>query len=541
MTLFGVVNSVLSVVFVVDVITDSIGTPMDAYFPLSADIPTKYEPCANSLTNPYCTYDLAMTALSSQLITHTPYTIGGVTFQSPNGTLGLPYQALAHFARNVSDTKYEDEYRQYCLPVLSPQIITCKELAVNQSSAMTVPVDTVQYRFADVSLQLNNQNITEDAYLIILDSQENLGNGSYLRVNDEDCGTMTIAQLPNQQNITIVTATANQGQGYAALLYELMNDATPPDTFTDKQGDFKYVAACTIPSLQGQTQYSSWKMVNFNLEGGILRANVSDQACASSRGPDFSGFADLRYALQGAASILSGTDGYTKLINLNEELGEGTPVFSSLNRLEAALNKIYHIVQTSWSQTQYKDAMLSTEVQQNPITMWKYSHLLVIRIAWTPTTWISLGIALGIALMSVFTFARWFRATGCIPSDEETWNLLRPIDLMAYALAAYQDLGELLNMPSQRKAQLKAKPGRILRDHPVGEGTESLLGLVKSASPKTPRTVSGSTTHSVPSSGATAYEPLLSTGSPELPAKDPRRGLRFLGDHDEEDSPSRRR
>ena len=514
MTLFGVVNSVLSVVFVVDTITASKGTLMNAYFPLSADIPTdpSDDPCANSLPNPQCTYDLAMTALSSELVTFTPYTIGGVTFMSPNGTLGLPYQALAHFARNVSDTMFEDEYRQYCLPVLSPNIITCEEMAVNQSSAMTEPNDSVpysvQYYAVVMQNQLDDTALHNDAYLIGQNYQQ--VPSSPIRVNDQGRGTMTVVQSSSDQNVTLVTATANQGGGYAKLLYEMMNDSPPPESFTDNQGDFKYVAACTIPSLQdqNQNQHSSWQLVDFRLEGGVLKANVTGQTCPTSRWAGFSGFADLRYALQASASILSGTDGYTKLLNQNSESGRGSPIFSDLNELEAALNKIYHIVQTSWSQTKYREAMASDLVQKYPIQMWTFPHLLVIRISWTPSTWIGLGVAVAIALMSLVTAARWLRATGAIAASEEAWNLLRPIDLMAYALANYGELGERLNSPAQRRAEVRNKKARALRDVSYGEGTGGLLELVRSSagsSPWTPRS-------DVPSSGVTAFSPLLSEG-----------------------------
>lgn len=53
------------------------------------------------------------------------YTIAGVVFEPPNGTLGLPYWALRHFSDSVESTTFEEEYRQYCLPVLDPHIITC--------------------------------------------------------------------------------------------------------------------------------------------------------------------------------------------------------------------------------------------------------------------------------------------------------------------------------------------------------------------------------------------------------------------------------
>jgi hypothetical protein len=83
------VSTVLSTIFVLGVVRPTTGTLMDAVsIQLSADVPKRYDDCATRITEGTCTYDLAATALSSELITHTPFTMGGVTFQAPNGTYG---------------------------------------------------------------------------------------------------------------------------------------------------------------------------------------------------------------------------------------------------------------------------------------------------------------------------------------------------------------------------------------------------------------------------------------------------------------------
>ncbi|KAL2045477.1 hypothetical protein N7G274_001905 [Stereocaulon virgatum] len=74
--------------------------------------------CGQYLTAANCTYDLAASALSSQLITHTPYSVANVTFASPNGTRGEPYGILNGFARQARNSTFRGERAEHCLPVL---------------------------------------------------------------------------------------------------------------------------------------------------------------------------------------------------------------------------------------------------------------------------------------------------------------------------------------------------------------------------------------------------------------------------------------
>ena len=62
---------------------------------------------------------------------------GGVQFEPPNGTMGLPYWALEHFSKQVESSGFEEEYRSYCLPVLDPNIISCKEEPFDQQLGRT--------------------------------------------------------------------------------------------------------------------------------------------------------------------------------------------------------------------------------------------------------------------------------------------------------------------------------------------------------------------------------------------------------------------
>lgn len=82
--------------------------------------------------------------------------------------------------------------------------------------------------------------------------------------------------------------------------------------------DYHFVARCTLDFIQFQDNYhSSWRNVDFTLHNGVLSANVTDERCSNARGEDAgSGFRDLQFYLEGAGSVLSSSDGYSKLFNL---------------------------------------------------------------------------------------------------------------------------------------------------------------------------------------------------------------------------------
>src|ERR1700761_6620102 len=107
--MFGFINSVLSVIFVIELITSEHGIQSPVPIPLGVDIPWEWDgkvvdPCSQSIGQPNCAYDLAITSYSSQLITYSEYTVGGyfgpllcpmvgadisqggVTFEPLNGT-----------------------------------------------------------------------------------------------------------------------------------------------------------------------------------------------------------------------------------------------------------------------------------------------------------------------------------------------------------------------------------------------------------------------------------------------------------------------
>jgi hypothetical protein len=97
-------------------------------------------------------------------------------------------------------------------------------------------------------------------------------------------------------------------------------------------------------------QHSSWRQVDFTLKNGVLRSNVTEERCPNPRAP-ISGYSDIFFALEGTASILSSSDGYSKLFNENVERGaasggSGTSIFEGMSHLDATVNKLYHLTQT---------------------------------------------------------------------------------------------------------------------------------------------------------------------------------------------------
>lgn len=94
-----------------------------------------------------------------------------------------------------------------------------------------------------------------------------------------------------------------------------------------------------------------------------------------------------------------------------------------------------------------------------------YPHLYVIRISWTPTTYIGLALSVLITLNAYILFGRWVRATHRFGYESDTWNLLRPVDLMAYALT-WRDTMPDLRTPEQRRMAMRGETETLLREHP---------------------------------------------------------------------------
>ena len=162
------------------------------------------------------------------------------------------------------------------------------------------------------------------------------------------------------------------------------------------------------------------------------------------------------------------------MFNNYPNLGHGTPIFDEMSQLDSIMNQIYHVVQTSWSQSAYEYAMKDPAIYDTPVIMTVYPHLYVIRLSWTPTTWIGLALALLIAINACVLAVRWARATFRFGLDA-SWNLLTPVDLMAYTLAAYEDLIHDLNTVENRRMAMRGTTSTTLRERPIWEGTGELV------------------------------------------------------------------
>lgn len=150
-----------------------------------------------------------------------------------------------------------------------------------------------------------------------------------------------------------------------------------------------------------------------------------------------------------------------------------------MSRFDAIVNQIYAIIQTSWSQQAHYYAMKNDTIRQEPVQMTVYPHLYVIRINWTPTTYIGLVLAILITLNAYVLAARWARATYRFGFEGDTWDLLRPVDLMAYSLAAYKDLIHDLNTVEHRRMAMQGKTTTVLREYPLWEGIEGLVSSMR--------------------------------------------------------------
>jgi hypothetical protein len=266
----------------------------------------------------------------------------------------------------------------------------------------------------------------------------------------------------------------NPQTGYGTLLYHMAYgfDKEPDQSDVPQNRSYTFVAKCEFPSIVTESSgHSSWREVDFTHKNGLLKANVTEERCPNSRGPYLSGYGGLYIALEGAASVLASSDGYSKLFNENVEDGStnggaGSSIFGGMSRLDATVNKIYHLVQTSYTESVYEHAVKMPNVSAYPIIMTNYPHLYVISIKWTPTTYIGLALSILITLNAYLLFGRWIRATYRFGFDEETWNLLRPVDLMAYSLAAWQDLVRDLQTVEQRRVAMRSETQTILREYP---------------------------------------------------------------------------
>ena len=219
---------------------------------------------------------------------------GGVTFEPPNGTMGLPYWALMHFTKQVESSPFEDEYRSYCLPVLDPNVISCKEVPFDEARGRT---NSSLVRYLPFH---KNQGKDAEMYKIWIPVNASAENVKY-RTSDQGFGTMLVRMYPEiiHNNITVITAVDSVAPlpneafhaGYASLLYYLMYGVWPDASIKPNNGPFHFVAKCEFESIKWRDNYrSSWRKVDFVMKNGVSRANVTEERCPNPRGKNLDHF-----------------------------------------------------------------------------------------------------------------------------------------------------------------------------------------------------------------------------------------------------------
>jgi hypothetical protein len=255
---------VLSIIFVLEAVQLPQRITKITSAELSSNVVSLPDICSQYLTAANCTYDLAASALSSQLITHTPYSVANVTFASPNGTRGIPHGILNEFARQARDSIFGDERAEYCLPVLDSKQFTC-----NQDSSNT-RVEYTDEAILASGLPIYNTTIDLGA----------INSSSFIR-QDVQNATMTVAQGVSAPHDTILTASGRYADVLSQLAYGT-NATSATNILT---------MVCTLNTS------SSWQWVSFTLTNGIISAAATGASCDDEPNSRHTGFFNLWYAI----------------------------------------------------------------------------------------------------------------------------------------------------------------------------------------------------------------------------------------------------
>ncbi|KAL9105661.1 MAG: hypothetical protein Q9227_009210 [Pyrenula ochraceoflavens] len=450
---FSTVSWVLSIVFVLDVRIANNSQVSNINVTLGINVPMLPDACRSSLTAANCTYDLATSAITSQLITHTPFTFANITFSGPTGTQGLPIGALEHFASHASSSQFGTEKSKYCLPVMRPKLVSCTPVH-DGSRAKYIYVTSRNDTYLQAKL---------DTYEIII-NPGNEHNQTYV-VTSSKGGVMAVSRSkrPEDTPLTVVTGS---GQ-YADLLSKL--SVGQPITFTkDSYNETQFTLLCDAP--YDATIYQ-WNWVTFSLDGGVMTAMPTKDICQQKTDPIPVGWLD--FALEGATSINNVGDGYSKLIN-TDFLSQNGPDFDrmkafDMSPLEYILSHIVGIVNTAWTATNADIA------HTTPIKHQTYQHRYGITIEIKGLTILALLAAILILLCSIWQFWIWTRAVVTLEAERRSCmqqggsqsalqsQLLDPLQLLAYGASASDKASSLCLFDEQRReAYLRDRNGPIL-------------------------------------------------------------------------------
>ena len=241
--------------------------------------------------------------------------------------------------------------------------------------------------------------------------------------------------------------------------------------------DYYFTAICSMSDLT-KTKYSSWKWTSLTLENGVHTVDVTEESCRSEMEAAYfsgiTGFDSLPFAIQASTKILGGIDGYSKLINYNsfntsfsQLTMAAAKEYASTNDmtlLESTLSQLYGIVQTSWTALD-NDSIVADRVPLRNIFQRDFPHNFIIKTFWTPSAIIAVILATLIFLFSVWQAIRWLIAIRRLGKDTNGWQLLEPVDLMAYSFLAIGGLGPYFSTVEARRTVLQSEGGPILVDY----------------------------------------------------------------------------
>jgi hypothetical protein len=222
--------------------------------------------------------------------------------------MGIPYYAMKQFSDLVKSSPFEEERRQYCLPILDPNLITCEEAPFlpdrpETVSGFTSNTTLVKYRPLDVSHKDDAGNVIKyldsEIYEIAIPSPTEQSELKY-RTRDQGQGTFLVRMYPEgaHNDTTVITASdcppgtstvegagGCAGTGYASLLYYLMYGVDPDPSIMPKNSTFYFAAKCKMASIKYRDNYrSAWRKVDFTMKSGVSWANVTEERCPNPRG-----------------------------------------------------------------------------------------------------------------------------------------------------------------------------------------------------------------------------------------------------------------
>lgn len=404
---------VLSLIFVIDTrLVADVHESSIVNLTLGANIPRYPDACGASmttLTDANCTYGLASSALTSQLITHTPYTFANVTSSRSVGTQGLPIDAMTHFAKRTASTKFSDEAAQYCLPILKPDLVNC------------TPVDDgsrAKYTYIDSRRDMD-QRIAWDIYEVSINPDKDY-NQTYI-VATQSNGTMVVSRSKNDKEISLTVLT---GSGRYADILSRLTTGDPLPYANNTYNETQFTVLCDAPHNE---RTFSWKWVNFTLNGGVMSAKSANETCRENKKNPM-GWLD--YAFERTAQSNNIGDGYSKLFN-TDYLATSGPDYERMRALdmkplEYILSQIMAIVLTAWTGTN-PDIADSTPIQYK-----SYEHRYMVTVEIRDVTILALCMACLILICATWQAWRWARATTIIrrpqnrfdAQDGAQWQLL---------------------------------------------------------------------------------------------------------------------